>query len=837
MNDDKRAGFIQSVKGKVIIASVLACFALLLAWGISKIAFGQMLNTVENISAPNQKLRLANELTHKITRLDQVQKAQLLNDPSSYYSFLKETTRLNLTIDSLKELYATDKTKAKQINSLKGLLFARDKLFINYLKVREGLVNNKAFAGQLKTLTDLVRKGAKQSDSTVTTSEKKTSTTTVYAPEAKQSRGFFSKLFGKKKAQAPNDGSYKVVDEELNVKHDTLAKAEQDSIIKSLNETMRSMEKTQLRKSALFVNREAVLTKANDRLIHRILSILKQVENEAVVQIELNNNAAKNVVHTSIERISLIMLAFFIITSILVYFIFTDIARSNRYRKELELARDEAEYHSKAKQRFLSNMSHEIRTPLQSIIGYAELIREQGNPQQKDIDAIYHSSGHLMQIVNEVLDYNRIISGKFTFTNQVFNMAALLDEVTSVLSLQAGNKSIALITDYNIPADAYLEGDPFRLKQILYNLLGNAIKFTNAGKVTLAVTHKAENDQLHYVFTIKDTGIGLSQQDIKRIFNEFEQVENSTQNHVKGTGLGLAISKALIESQGGNIEVESKPGKGSIFTFNLSFKHAAKPVQKLEKRVNIKNDVNEYKVWIIDDDTFILNLCSTLFENNNIPHRCFSSPVEMIKADWDMQVKYVLIDIRMPVMNGIELCKLLRKKAPADVQIYALTAQVMPGEREQVLQQGFNGILIKPFKASDLLALFNRPAQNKVNNLPEAGLDLSKIEKMTFGDKDQNHKILSSFKDDSINDIAGLKLSVKNHDYEEAVLTAHRIAGRTAQIGAAELATDFRQLEMELYNNKQLTPQIISNIQLLTEKLKALLKQIETSYLVNERWG
>jgi signal transduction histidine kinase len=248
---------------------------------------------------------------------------------------------------------------------------------------------------------------------------------------------------------------------EINTKQDTLAVAKQDSILKGMSQTMSRLEKSQVRRSAQFVDKEAVLNKANNRLIRRILSILKQVEAEAVQQVEINNSAAKNVVNTSVNRISCIIVAAFLLAVVLLYFILRDISRINQYKRELEIARDEAEYHGQAKQRFLSNMSHEIRTPLQSIIGYTELLKQQLHPRKSDIDAIYQSSEHLMQIVNEVLDYNRIISGKFTISSQIFSMTELLNEVISVMHLLAVKKSISLVTDYNIPIYNHIESKSY----------------------------------------------------------------------------------------------------------------------------------------------------------------------------------------------------------------------------------------------------------------------------------------------------------------------------------------------------------------------------------------
>jgi signal transduction histidine kinase/DNA-binding response OmpR family regulator len=813
-----KTSFIRSVKGKIIVAAILACFALFMAWSTSKDAFNAMLNAFENVSAPNEKLRLVNDISRGIARIDQVQRARSLNNPDKYYGF-NDSKELISKIDTLQKLYPVKSTQVKRLNILEKLLVDRDRLFVNYLKVREGLIDNKSFSDQVESLNDIVDKSAQQADSMVTTTEKKTSTTTVYpvpaAAEKKDTRSFISKLFGKKKTRDTDSLTkpFQIVNEEFNVKHDTLAKAIQDSLLKGLGQTMKQLEKIQQRKSTLFVTREAVLIRSSANIIHQILSILKKVETEVVVQTAENTSSAKGMVNSSIKRISLIMLAFVILTAILVYLIMADISRINKYRKELELARDEAEYHALAKQRFLSNMSHEIRTPLQSIIGYAEMVQQQEHPEKKDIGAIYRSSVHLMQIVNEVLDYNRIVSGKFSFASQVFDMQALLDEVASVMRLQADNKGIVLKTSY-VKEAAFVTGDPFRLRQILFNLLGNAIKFTQQGEVALTVKAEQTEDKHHYHFAVTDTGIGLSANEIERIFNEFEQAGDEKQNRA-GTGLGLPITKELIESQGGGIQVESKPGKGSSFIFDLQFATAQKPAEAILASSKLLTSSTD-KVWIIDDDTFILELCSRIFENNNIPYRCFASPHEILNAPWDEHVKYLLLDIRMPEMSGMELCRLLRKQVPADVMIYALTAQALPGETESVLQHGFDGLLMKPFRESELVALVKRNVEVKENPPP---INIKAIEKMTFGDPGETARILALFAADSINDVTDLKTAMNLKSIEKVSLLIHRMAGRTAQAGARELAEGFRLAEIELGRNKSLTEKNVENILMLAQKL------------------
>jgi len=869
--------FVQTGKGKIIIAFLLACAALLLAWGVSKVAFKQVQTSVDNISAPNDKLRLVNELSLKIPGLDELQRAQALQSPTRYDHYFKESRKVGLCIDTLKQLYAGDSIQLGRIGHLKKLLGEHDRLFADYLKVREGLVNDAEFSAQVRSMDDLTNTEPSPTDSTVIHSERKTSTTTIYPaganPPKEKSPGFFRKLFGKKKAYS-NNAPYQVVNEEFHTKIDTITKAAPDSTKQHLGETMRNMESSRRRKNELFIAREAELADAGNLLIRQILAILNQVETETLGQAEYNDLQAKAAMNTSVNRINIIVLSFFLLTVVLLYHILMDISRSNRYRKEVELARDEAEYHGRAKQRFLSNMSHEIRTPLQSIIGYAEMIRQQQSAAPKDIDAMYRSSTHLMQIVNEVLDYNRIISGKFTFSNQAFYMEELLVEVVSVMRLQADKKSIKMRTRYaGIAEWGLMEGDPFRLRQILYNLLGNAIKFTDQGSVTLLAEGRPLDGNIECIFTVADTGPGISGPDLNRIFKEFEQAETPAASPVSGTGLGLTICKALVESQGGSIRVESTVGVGSSFIVRLIFARGTVPLPVIEHKMSARADVHSDKVWIIDDDRLILDLCSKIFEHNGILHRCFNAPEEVLRAEWDDAVKYILLDIRMPGMSGMDLCALLRKSVPPQTRIYALTAQVMPEEREAILQHHFDGLLMKPFMENDLLLLLSAvpdpapaeqcppasafaleapslaPSTSAAPPVVQAPLasafalagpvlepkttspawDPAWIEKMTFGDKTQMTRILKRFSEDSFNDIAALRHAMEERDYPQTLLLIHRIAGRTAQMGVRELARDFRRAEMDLTLSRQFNQENKESLLSLSRKLGDLVQEINLS--------
>jgi signal transduction histidine kinase/DNA-binding response OmpR family regulator len=701
-------------------------------------------------------------------------------------------------------------------------LAERDKQFANYLKVRERLVNNKAFSEQVKNMNSIVAKRASQADSTLLATEEKTSTTTIYPTEEK-SRSFFGKIFGKKKSEG--DKSIKIVSEEK-VKRDTIALSAEDTMAKTLEQSIQVIANEQRKNNASFLNREAILANANNVLITQMLDVLRKVENEVLNQIEISGGQAKKVVTTGITTICVIMLVVVVLTGLLLYLILTDITRSGRYRNELERAKDEAEYHGKAKQRFLSNMSHEIRTPLQSIIGYADIIRHDERPQHKHIEAISRSSEHLLQIVNEILDYNRITSGKFTFSNTSFDIRKLMDEVVSGMRPQAELKSLNLTTDFDFKGIGYVNGDPFRLKQILYNLLSNAIKFTQSGEVGLSSFYKRKNDDLHFTFKVKDTGIGLSEAECEQIFNEFEQgsaIQNDEASH-KGTGLGLTIIKSLIESQGGRIYVKSKLGTGSVFTVYLTLTAAA---DQEGRNIQISRPkLPSGRVWIVDDDQLILDLCGIILRKNKIDYKSFNAPSVLLNEQWDDAVKYILMDIRMPEMDGIKLCQVLRERIKDPVKIFAITAQVLPDEREFLLKNGFDGLVMKPFRELELLSALSAGAVEEQSAYPAGDIDLTALRKMTYGDEDQLNKVLLRFKEDCNSDDAEIKKALKESDMDAIRLIIHRLAGRIAQIGSKDLSAAFRVCEIELRQSVTLTDKLKQDILLLLTKLGQLCYSI-----------
>lgn len=785
----------RSVIRKILAAFLLAFVAVIVAQSISRFSFRELLGTVAELSAPNEKLTLLNRVFHEITTLDQMQRAEAITNPNKPYdSFLNQSATLNNLIDSLTRM-PWDTSQVSRLAQMKDVLNDRNKLFFSYLKVKAEILDNRKFSVQLDTLASILTNDHMAIDSSLITTEKKTITT--YLPDTnrltkKEHRSFFRQLFSKKKVE--QDTPTIKVEEHYSVDVDTLAVARQNDALLEVERIMRELDAEQRGQRKRLERQELELIQANSIFINQLLNILHDVENEELEHMRETNRHAVSVMNQSISRTNILLLSFLLAAAFFVYLIYIDVTRSNYYKTQLEKARDEAEELSQIKQRFLANMSHEIRTPLQSIIGFAEQLRQDPAARQEAAEAIHSSSEHLLHIVNEVLDYSRISSGNFTLEKEPFRMMELIREVEAAMRMQTEQKGLRFVLNVEKASDVSIVGDAFRLRQILYNLLGNAVKFTNRGFVKLAVITTEADDKVNCTFEITDTGIGIFQEDIEKIFKQFEQGNAHIARNFGGTGLGLTIVKSLIDAQDGTLHVTSKPGFGSTFRVDLAFEKAADvDPEQSEPQSDMETTVTAGKVIVVDDDPLILRLCSLILGKSGVEHTTYQNPHACIEASPEPGVTHIFLDIRMPAMNGIELCHELRNLYPETVHFIALTAHVLKEERESILREGFDGILSKPFREAELLDVLKVPAPRpKITSFKP---DLSVLRQMTLNDEALFQSVVSQFIEETGEDVKTLKRIIPSEDIKTAREVVHRLSGRLSQLGITALGNRFGHLE------------------------------------------
>lgn len=380
--------------------------------------------------------------------------------------------------------------------------------------------------------------------------------------------------------------------------------------------------------------------------------------------------------------------------------------KGNKALDELMKAKKELEESMKVKEQFLANMSHEIRTPMNAIVGFTNLLikTELSNEQKQYVNAIKTSGENLLVIINDILDFSKIQSGKFVFEQIELQLSQVISTLIELMLAKAVEKGIKLSSkiDKNIPDQ--LIGDPTRLNQILLNLVGNAIKFTEKGEVKITADLTSETDEeVDLKFSIIDTGIGISEDKLSVIFEGFMQASNETTRKYGGTGLGLTIVKQLIELQGGSISVQSEEGEGSTFTFNLKLKknlQSKSEEKSIVKKNTDENHLEGLSVLLVEDNLLNQILAKKVLTDWKWKVDVAENGVVALKKLEEHNFDLVLMDIQMPEMDGYETTRSIRKNfthPKSDIPVIAMTAHALAGEVEKCLASGMDEYISKPF--------------------------------------------------------------------------------------------------------------------------------------------
>ena len=523
-----------------------------------------------------------------------------------------------------------------------------------------------------------------------------------------------------------------------------------------------------------------------------------------------------------------------------------DISEQKRVELELIKAKEQAEEAVVIKEQFLTNMSHEIRTPMNGIIGFAKILEttKLNDDQKQSVEAIKKAGQNLMVIINDILDFSKIEANKMTVEEVNFSLSKTVYSVIELLTQNAVEKKIKLLCDLDATIHDELIGDPTKLAQILFNLIGNALKFTEKGFVELVVTEIEGNESDCLLkFTVIDSGIGIQKDKIDSIFESFNQASNETTRKYGGTGLGLTITRRLVELQGGQITAESVVSKGSEFTFSLKYKKAKKQIQSYipVKNKNISPEfLKDVNILLVEDNELNQLLAVKVFEKWNKTIDIANNGAEAIEKISNNLYDIILMDIQMPEMDGIELTRHIRSSMgeKSNIPIIALTAHATKGEERRCFENGVNDYLSKPYNFEVLLnKLYHNLKNNKVESLmfteaqqkeivSEKLIDFKYLKDFSEGDDTFIKNMISLFLNNTPEAMQIILESNKNDDIKILKNEIHKLKSSLSILGMIKASNCVDVIELEIEKNP-LGQKRKDEVNNLNEICQLALKELE----------
>lgn len=555
-------------------------------------------------------------------------------------------------------------------------------------------------------------------------------------------------------------------------------------------------------------------------LSQRVNQLLENIEHDEQEAARTKLMQEEEIRKEAAETMAKIAIAAFVLVLVFSIVIARDITRNNHYRRELEKAKSYAENLLVAREKLMLTITHDIKAPAGSIIGYIDLLIRLVNDrrQQFYLSNMKSSAQHLLALVTSLLDYHRLEAGKMDLHPVAFNPHELLTDIYNSFLPLAEKKQLQLDFKEKLPETLTLEGDPFRIRQIVENLLSNALKFTAAGGITL----QAEYHGNQFVFCVSDTGCGMTASEQERIFKEFTRL--SSAQGQEGFGLGLSITRKLVELLLGRIDIESAPGKGSTFKVSMPLPSISPKPAPGSKEPAITLPKIHLRIAIIDDDRIQMHLTEAMLHNAaeevkgfKVETVCCEQPEELIEQLKNRTFDLVFTDIQMPAMNGFELLHHLRNQNFAQAQsipVIAITARGDMNEND-FLQKGFAGMLQKPFNQSELKKVVKNalPHLTVSDNIPDTSpvqkeahetsphtdqpYNFSPLTAFSEDDPEAAKEILRTFAQETQKNMEKLQTAISNKDMEALCATAHKMLPTFLMIEAQKAIPMLKWLEQQ----------------------------------------
>lgn len=590
------------------------------------------------------------------------------------------------------------------------------------------------------------------------------------------------------------------------------------SMLSGIQDKVFQTRQDELRTLSYRINRLKIAGSHLSRRVNQLLESIEQDEQEALAarmyhEQSIRRDAALAMAGISVAAIILVLVFFTII--------WRDLTRSNHYRNELEKARDYAENLLMAREKLMLTITHDIKAPAGSIIGYTDLLERLITDKRQTfyLDSMKNSAQHLLALVTSLLDYHRLEAGKMDLNPVAFRPYRLMEDIYNSFLPLAEKKGITLSYVPDLQQDLTLEGDPFRIRQIVENLLSNALKFTNEGCITLKVSYSG----VRLTFSVEDTGCGMSKAEQEKIFTEFTRLPGAQGQ--EGFGLGLSITRKLVELQDGEINVESTPGHGSCFSVIIplpSYVHE-KPAEEKEIE-NPVSFISGIRILIIDDDRIQLGLTRDMLLSLTITSKdampdivCCQHPEEVFERIRKEKYDILFTDIQMPAMDGFNLLEAIRSlscEQAKNIPVVAITARAIPDD-EGFRARGFAAVLRKPFSRKDIINAISlalnktsidtseisdstkesvlpsddiQPSEESIteNSSRQTTFNFSRLTEFSMDDEEAARCILNTFAEETHKNIIKMNEAIDRGDTTEICAIAHKMLPTFIMIEARE---------------------------------------------------
>ncbi|MCU0362716.1 MAG: ATP-binding protein [Bacteroidales bacterium] len=741
-------------------------------------------------------------------------------DSSDLQTYYKSIKTLDARIASLRMECLNDPDLLEQTDTISALINDNIELWQELLLLN----NNEKVAEELKQI-------AKQIDKATVVEPRKTEITekkiedeqpvVEVKEEEKEKPGFFKRLFGKKK-ETPADTAATVppytppvilpepLPEPQPPSGATISTEKKEEIKLNLGKIQKDDEDARLK----LAEQETRIALKGTRLKEKIYDLISRMENEA----RLMSNAKKEEAEWLARQTFKWLLAFIITGTVLalsvIITVISYVRKSDTYNLAIIRSRDEAEELARTKELFMANMSHEIRTPVTAIAGFTEqLMHDISDPESaKTLGIIKSSADHLSRIINDVLDFSKLHNERISFETVNFSLRKIFGEVETIFRREAARNDTTLSFSISPSTPAALSGDPYRLRQVLINLVSNAVKFTKGGKVHFSAdSEKRKDGKLDLVIKVTDTGIGIEESKINLVFEDFTQAEMSTTRKYGGTGLGLSIVKRITEMQGGTVSIKSRRGQGTQICCTIPFIEGDESLIGDEQPLatDLPGEVKKLRVLIVDDEEYNRMLFRMILNRWGISYSEATDGKEALEALRIKEYDIVFMDARMPHMDGLTSTVLIRNDLKLSIPVICISAAPPDDGGEKFRAAGMDSFLMKPFNEGQLLTaimgvmpsvrnVWAARVRAETRNLHEnVTADPAAIYTLAGGDMTFARQMLLSFIETTGAGIESLERALEAGDGKEISGTAHRLLPPCRHVGAAGMCSLLKRIEDE----------------------------------------